>query len=207
MFNNIIMQVESEIQETIRKAQNSKQMFSHQSGRRLMLNEVMQIGTTDGPIIGAMIIFYAAGQFMTLDRIIRTADKFRKQRRIIYYLNSTAGQIGSTLLLELLKLEHGDHFSKSKFVQYIDEKFFETLSVSSGEINEALSRMLRKTMKSFFGIDGKYFDKKDFIVYFQQMGKTDPENIKFDKHAYETNKRSIDMNVIHILHDIQQAYA
>ncbi len=189
---DMLIKVETEIKETIRNAQNSRHVFRHESGRRVVLSEVMEHGVSDGPLIGALAIFYAPGQFMTLDRIISKNQKFKKQRRIIYYLDSRAGQIGSTILLELLKIQDGELFSKANFVQKIDKSYFKDFTVSSGEINEALSRMFRKTMKSFFGINGRFFTRKPFSVYFKEI-KTNAAT--FEKNPYESRKQEIDMQV------------
>ena len=110
-------------------------MYQHSSGRRLFLQEVIEEGVTDGPIIGALAVVYAAGAFMSVDRVIKHSNQFKKRRRIIYYLDSRPGQIGSTLLLELLKIPDGDVFSKHKFVQRIDADYFqaESINISSGD--------------------------------------------------------------------------
>ncbi len=169
-----------------------------------MLSEVMEHGVTDGPIIGALAIFYAPGQFLTLDRIIAKNQQFKKQRRIIYYLDSRTGQIGSTLLLELLKIQDGEKFSKAEFVQKIDKDYFEDFTVSSGEINEALSRMFRKTMKNYFGINGRFFSRKPFSIYFRKIkvGKN-----TFDKNAYEMRKHEIDHQVNQFINKLNATFS
>ena len=193
MLDQLLFRIKHELRATIEKAQESKQLFTHQSGRRLMLSEVIEQGTLDGPAIGAIAVFYSKGKFMTVDRIVNTESKFKKMRRIIYYLDSRAGQIGSTLLLELLKIKDGEKFSKAQFVQYIDKEFFNEFTVSSGEINEALSRMFRKTMKPFFGVNGRFFEKNNYTVFFKEMnGRPD---VTFQKDGYERNKQSIDMEI------------
>lgn len=202
MFDQLLYRVGSEIQETIRTAQNTKRLYRHQSGRRLMLSEVIKNGVTDGPIVGALAIFYAAGQFMTLDRIVQKDSGFRRQRRIIYYLDSRTGQIGSTILLELLKLDDGEAFSKAKFVQSIDKQFFSEFAISSGEINEALSRMFRKTMKPFFGVNGRFLKRENFSVYFQEIAGF--QETSFDKNAYESKKRDIDYQVNNYVKDLNK---
>ena len=59
---------------------------------------------------------------MAIDRIEKSRHSFKKKRRIILYLDSKPGQISSALLLELLKLEDGESFSKHKFVQKVDDQ-------------------------------------------------------------------------------------
>ncbi len=201
---DILLNVEIEIRQTIKSAQNTRQLFRHESGRQLMLSEVMEHGVSDGPIIGALAIFYAPGYFMTLDRIVAKQKGFKKQRRIIYYLDSRPGQIGSTILLELLKLQDGERFSKAEFVQKIDQSYFENFTVSSGEINEALSRMFRKTMKQFFGINGRFFARKPFSVYFRKI-KIPPHG--FDKNAYEFQKMEIDYQVNQFIKQLNKTFA
>lgn len=139
--------------------------------------------------IGGLNIVYSPGTFMSVDRISIVKGKFEKQRRIIYYLDSRPGQIGCTLLLQLLKINHGEEFSKHKFVRRIDEEFFqgEGIIISSGEINEALSRMFRKTMIHFFGIKGRNLERKNFIVRINELSSR-------EKHysSYNFMKREID---------------
>ncbi|MCE7734809.1 MAG: hypothetical protein GPJ54_08040 [Candidatus Heimdallarchaeota archaeon] len=139
--------------------------------------------------IGGLNIVYSPGKFMSVDRITEVKGKYEKQRRIIYYLDSRPGQIGCTLLLQLLKINDGDEFSKHKFVQRIDEEFFqaEGLNISSGEINEALSRMFRKTMIHFFEIKGRNLVRKNFEVRINELNSR-------EKHysSYNFVKREID---------------
>ncbi|MFV2016138.1 MAG: hypothetical protein ACC656_11960, partial [Candidatus Heimdallarchaeota archaeon] len=126
--------------------------------------------TSDIPI-GGINIVYAPKVFMAVDRITLVKGKFVKQRRIIYYLDSRPGQIGYTLLLQLLNIKNGEEFSKHRFVQRIDEEFFqaEGKNISSGEINEALSRMFRKTMAHFFEIVGRKLVRKNFVVRIHKL--------------------------------------
>ena len=115
---------------------------------------------------GGLSIFYVAGSFLSVDRIIKIQNSFKKQRRIIFYLDSRPGQIASTLFLQLLKIKNGEEFSKHRFIQRIDKEFFQSegIIVSSGEINEAISRMFRKTMINYFGEDGRTFLRSPFSV-------------------------------------------
>ncbi len=194
MLDQLLFRLKHELRATIEKAQDSKQLFTHQSGRRLLLSEVIEQGTMDGPVIGAIAIFYSKGKFMTVDRILNTENnKYKKLRRIIYYLDSRAGQIGSTLLLELLKINDGEKFSKAEFVQHIDKEFFKEFAISSGEINEALSRMFRKTMKPFFGVRGRFFERNNFTIYFKEM--VPRKDLVFQKDSYERSKQVIDSEI------------
>jgi hypothetical protein len=203
MFDQLLLRIGSEIKDSIRKIENPNKVYRHQSGRRMSISEVIKSGVTDGPIAGALAIFYASGQFLSLDRIVtKENNKFGRQRRIIYHLDSRTGQIGSTILLELLKISDGEPFSKAKFVHEIDKQIFNDYSVSSGEINEALSRMFRKTMKNYFGIEGKYFKKSNFAVYFQEISGFSES--KFDKNAYDNKKLDIDQMVNAYLKDLNK---
>lgn len=156
----------------------------------MILADALKEGLDNSPLIGALIVVVAAGQFVSLDRIVRTNQKFKKQRRIIFHLDSKAGQVGSTLLLELLKLENGENFSKPKFVQKIDKMYFQSLkvSISSGEINEALSRIFRKTMPDFFKVDGRKFVRAPFYLSLKELSISNPNT----KVSYESFKHKID---------------
>lgn len=200
----VISRLENEIKLTIRKAYDAsyKPIYQHSSGRRLFLNEVIEEGVIGGPIIGALAVVYAAGAFMSVDRIVKQSNKFKKRRRIIYYLDSRPGQIGSTLLLELLKIPDGNSFSKHKFVQRIDQEYFqaEQINISSGEINEALSRMFRKTMPRFFGIDGRQFIRRPFLLRMQELSVQSTQKIDYTNYKREidsqTNSFVLDLNKI-----------
>jgi hypothetical protein len=176
-------------------------MYQHSSGRRLFLQEVIEEGVTEGPIIGALAVVYAAGAFMSVDRVVRQSNQFKKRRRIIYYLDSRPGQIGSTLLLQLLKIPDGEVFSKHKFVQRIDAEYFqaESINISSGEINEALSRMLRKTMPGYFGIEGRRFVRNPFILRMQELSVQN--TMKVD---YTNYKREIDQQTNMLIRDLNK---
>lgn len=188
-----LKRLEREIRDTISTAmeRSQKPMYQHASGRRLFLDEMLREGLNDGPIVGALAIVYAQGSFMSLDRIETKGQtkKFKKKRRIIYYLDSRPGQIGSALLLELLKLEDGTRFSKHKFVRKIDKEYFRAngLNISSGEINEALSRMFRKTMPSFFGVDGRNFVRNPFVLKMQELSVARSRDV-----TYQSYKNQID---------------
>lgn len=196
-----LSRLEKEIRETIRKSYQASQKptYQHTDGRRLFLSEVIKEGLEDGPIVGALIVVVAAGHFVAVDRVIKAANKYKKQRRIIFYLDSKSGQVGSTLLLELLKLKNGDEFSKPKFVQKIDETYFQSqdINISSGEINEALSRIFRKTMTNFFKVNGRTLVRNPFVLHMEELNirnvhsKIDYENykIQIDNHSYSVIKK------------------
>lgn len=202
-----LKRLEQEIRATINNAlEHSKQpIYQHSSGRRLFLEEVIREGVDEGPVIGALQIVYASGQFMAVDRVERKANKFKKKRRIIYYLDSRPGQIGSTLLLELLKLSNGDKFSKHKFVQHIDKDYFQAhgINISSGEINEALSRMFRKTMPNFFGISGRDFIRTSFILRFQELHITNGRS----EITYQQYKNQIDDQTNDLIRSLNKTVA
>jgi hypothetical protein len=168
-----LKRLEQEIRGTISAAveRSQKATYQHSSGRRLFLDEVLSEGVEDGPVVGALAIVYSQNSFMAIDRIEKSRGSYKKKRRIILYLDSKPGQIGSALLLELLKVTDGDEFSKHKFVQKVDEGYFRTnnLNISSGEINEALSRMFRKTLNNFFGIEGRNFVRRPFVLKMQEI--------------------------------------
>lgn len=151
--------------------------------------------------VGGLNIVYSPGTFMSVDRINIVKGKFEKQRRIIYYLDSRPGQIGCTLLLQLLKINDGDEFSKHKFVRRIDEEFFqgEGIIISSGEINEALSRMFRKTMIHFFEIKGRNLVRKNFIFRINELNPR-------EKHysLYNFMKREIDDQTKSLIADLNK---
>ncbi|MHA2249882.1 MAG: hypothetical protein ACXAD7_05950 [Candidatus Kariarchaeaceae archaeon] len=197
-----INRLEEEIRFSIRRTFDTshKPPYQHSSGRRLFLSEVVEEGVQDGPIIGALAIVYAANAFMSVDRIVKESNSFKKRRRIIYYLDSRPGQIGSTLLLELLKIDDGQEFSKHKFVNKIDESYFqaETINISSGEINEALSRMFRKTMPGFFGIDGRSFVRRPFMLKMQEL------NVSNNRVSYNNYKREIDDQTNLLIHKLNK---
>ncbi len=153
-------------------------------------------------MIGALIVVVAAGQFVSVDRVIRSNQKFKKQRRIIFYLDSKAGQVGSTLLLELLKLTNGSEFSKPKFVRMIDELYFQSqkINISSGEINEALSRIFRKTMTEFFSVSGRSFVRSPFMLHMHELKITN----KSSKINYENFKHKIDDESYNIIKKLNQ---
>ena len=185
-----INRLEKDIRQIISNSysRSNRPIFQHINGRRLFLSEVIDEGVDDAPIIGALSIIYAAGVFLSLDRVVRSNNQFRKQRRIIYYLDSRPGQVGSSLLLELLKLTDGDVFSKHKFIQKIDESYFQSndINISSGEINEALSRMFRKTLPEFFGVDGRQFKRAPFVLKMEEISVRNPHvDINYDSYKHE----------------------
>ena len=196
-----LSRLEEEIRQTIRSSYQASQKptYQHADGRRLYLSEVIKEGLDEGPIVGALIVVVAAGHFVAVDRVIRASNKYRKQRRIIFYLDSKSGQVGSTLLLELLKLQNGDDFSKPKFVQRVDETYFQSqeVNISSGEINEALSRIFRKTMTNFFRVNGRQLQRNPFVLHMEELNirnvhsKIDYENYKhqIDNHSYDVIKK------------------
>lgn len=166
--NEVIFKFEREIRFTIK---HEAIPVSNSGENQAKINqfeysEVQQDEYTVANLSGALSIFYVAGSFLSVDRIIKNQNSFKKQRRIIFYLDSRPGQIASTLFLQLLKIKNGEEFSKHRFIQRIDKEFFQSegIIVSSGEINEALSRMFRKTMINYFGEDGRTFLRSPFSV-------------------------------------------
>lgn len=139
---------------------------------------------------------------MAIDRIEKSRHSFKKKRRIILYLDSKPGQISSALLLELLKLEDGESFSKHKFVQKVDVEYFREngQSVSSGEINEALSRMFRKTMNAYFGISGRNFVRRPFLLKMQEIGVNTGKSITYQQH-----KNQIDDNISGLVRNLNKS--
>ncbi len=202
-----INRLEKEIRQVITNSFSASDfpIYQHLNGRRLYLSEAMHEGLSGGPLIGALSVVYASGHFLSLDRVVRKNDQFKKQRRIIYYLDSTPGIIGSSLLMELLKLSDGDEFSKHKFVQEIDKRYFQMnkINISSGEINEALSRMFRKTMPQFFGIKGKHFIRRPFVL---KMHELEIKN-KYSKVSYETYKHQIDAHTYDLVKNLNKIVA
>ncbi|MCY3411097.1 MAG: hypothetical protein INQ03_05595 [Candidatus Heimdallarchaeota archaeon] len=194
-----LSRLEKEIRHTIYATYHAseKAVYQHGDGRRLYLSDAMKEGLENGPVIGALIVVVATGQFMSVDRVIKSNQQFKKQRRIIFYLDSKAGQVGSTLLLELLKMSNGEEFSKPKFVQKIDELYFQSqkINISSGEINEALSRIFRKTMDKFFSVEGRNFVRAPFVLHLQELNVRNNNS----KVNYESYKHSIDNETHNII--------
>ena len=150
-----------------RRDESEKKRFMNQQGRRLPFDEIISRPLEpQKQITGALYLAYSPNSFLTVDRIIndRQNNNFKRSRRIINYLNSRTGQIGSAVLIELLKIENGAEFSKHKLIPTIDKVFFNGRGISAGEINEAISRMFRKTMNDFFAVEGKRFVRKNFVV-------------------------------------------
>jgi len=199
-----IKKLSNDIQSTIHAAslKAQKPLYQHASGRRLFLDEVLTEGVENGPVIGALSIIYSKNSFMAIDRIEKSRHSFKKKRRIILYLDSKPGQISSALLLELLKLEDGESFSKHKFVQKVDVEYFREngQSVSSGEINEALSRMFRKTMNAYFGISGRNFVRKPFLLKMQEIGVNTGKSITYQQH-----KNQIDDNISGLVRNMNKS--
>ncbi|MCH8908303.1 MAG: hypothetical protein IH840_14545 [Candidatus Heimdallarchaeota archaeon] len=196
--------LELEIRSAIRNTHNSdkKSIIKTSNNSKLLMQHVIDEKIPTTKCEGALGVVYASGSFMSVDRIIRDNDKFKKSRRIIYYLDSRPGQIGSTLFLELLKMKNGDKFSKHKFVLRIDQDFFqkERINISSGEINEALSRMFRKTMLDFFGVEGRNFVRKPFVLRMQELNLKQNRNVN-----YTTYKREIDSQTDHFLRKLNSS--
>ncbi len=160
----LIADVQASIQRTSRM---KNQYYSTIDGRMIPVGEILQMSTDRDrgkPIMGALYIAYSKDSFLSVDRIVREGSRFRKKRRIINYLDSRSGQISSAVLLELLKLKDGQDFSKNKFVPYVDKVYFNGKPISSGEINEVVGRMLRKTMIQYFAIEGRKFRRSNFPV-------------------------------------------
>jgi hypothetical protein len=158
--------------------------------RKPLLQEIIEFKEKEKEVGSALNIVYAASSFMAVDRITKKLDDFRKNRRIIYYLDSRMGQIGSILLLHLLKCENMEEFSKHKLVRKIDEEIFQSegINVSTGEITEALSRMFRKTMSDFFEIQGKTLVKKPYMLKVQELKLT-----HYRRNQYNDYKHQIDI--------------
>jgi hypothetical protein len=189
--NEAIIRYENELRQSIKSESIASTTDSSKGrvGSRQFLKQIYADRPSDEQLIGGLNIIYAPGAFMSVDRVILVNGKFQKQRRIIYYLDSRPGQIGCTLLLQLLKIKNGEEFSKHKFVQRIDEEFFQSegINISSGEINEALSRMFRKTMVNYFEIDGRMLLRNNFSITIQEL------NIRqSSQNTYSMMKRDID---------------
>ncbi|MHA2033100.1 MAG: hypothetical protein ACW99Q_27345, partial [Candidatus Kariarchaeaceae archaeon] len=170
-------------------------------GNRQFLTAIYEDHPSNEFPVGGLNIIYAPGAFMSVDRIIYSNNKFQKQRRIIYYLDSRPGQIGCTLLLQLLKIKNGEEFSKHKFVQRIDEDFFQSegINISSGDINEALSRMFRKTMVNFFEVNGRVLVRKNFTVTIQEF------NLRQNsQNTYSMMKRDIDQQANQFIRNLNR---
>lgn len=186
--NETFARYESQMKQRIRN-ENSSNDNTYSKAKSYM-SAIYKQDQLPEKVIGGLYIVYAPGSFMSVDRIsMDQKGKFVKQRRIIFYLDSRPGQIGCTLLLQLLKIKNGAEFSKHKFVQQIDEEFFqgEGINISSGEINEALSRMFRKTMSNFFEIVGRTLIRKNFVVRINELS---PRSKTQSTYSYV--KREID---------------
>jgi hypothetical protein len=158
--------------------------------RQPLLQDIIEIKEKEREVDSALNIVYAASSFMSVDRITKKFDDFKRNRRIIYYLDSRMGQIGSILLLHLLKCKNMEEFSKHKLVQKIDEEIFQSegINVSTGEITEALSRMFRKTMSDFFEIQGKSIVKKPYVLKVQELKLN-----HYRRNQYNEYKHHIDL--------------
>ncbi len=187
--NEVIFRFENEIRLTIKNEGLSKNKLEGKRGNvnRFEFAAVHQENYPVSNLVGALSIVYSAGSFLAVDRILKMKGNFRKQRRIIFYLDSRPGQIGSTLFLQLLQIKNGEEFSKHKFIQRIDQEFFQSegINVSSGEINEVLSRMFRKTMVNYFGEDGRTFIRQPFSIRIQELSRSNTNLIGYSYYKTE----------------------
>ena len=201
----MLKRIEKEIRLVIGKhdIQSTNKLVSRNIDRGLNLEEVIKESIDTRPVMGALSLNYASGEFLSLDRVVRAENKFKKHRRIIYYLDSRPGQIGSSLLLELLKLPDNGDFSKHKFIQDVDESYFQSnkINISSGEINEALSRMFRKTLPKFFRIEGRKFIKSPFVLKMEGIKHRGHHSINYDSYKHEIDARTY--NLVCILNQTQ----
>lgn len=174
--NEAIFRFENEIRLSIKNEGIPDDRLERKMGKvnKFEITAVQQENYPISTLVGALSIVYSAGSFLAVDRILKVNNTFKKQRRIIFYLDSRPGQIGSTLFLQLLKIKNGAQFSKHKFIQDVDKEFFQSegINISSGEINEALSRMFRKTMMNYFGEEGRTFIRQPFSVRIQELKRS-----------------------------------
>ena len=78
----------------------------------------------------------------------------------------------------------------------------EKINISSGEINEALSRMFRKTMIEYFGVEGRSFVRQPFMVKMQEL------NIqRTGKITYNRYKREIDQQTNQLVKKLNKVYS
>jgi len=190
-FNeNPIASLIAEVQASIQRASTrmKNRYYVTVDGRMLPIGEIIQTENfrpQNKPIVGALYIAFSKDSFLSLDRIVREGNKFRKKRRIINYLDSRSGQISSAVLLEFLRIKDGEDFSKNKFVPYVDKVYFNGRPISSGEINEVVGRMLRKTMTQFFSIEGRKFKRNNFPVGILNLPAR--RDYPLVKHTIDTN--------------------
>ena len=202
MFNQTINRVGTEIQATMKRPRQTVYKYSVENIRPALLPHIVEKEKNYTTIVGAIAVFYSKEHFMTLDRIQVKNNNFKKQRRIIYYLDSRLGQVGSTVLLELLKLHDGTQFSKNEFVNTLDTSIFRDHNISSGEINDVLSRMMRRTFSHFFGVNGRKFIRKNFPVYFQEI--TNHKGILDQENYYRVSKPQIDQKIFGLIKEMKK---
>ncbi len=167
--------------------------FQTTGGTRLNIKEVQ----TKNEFVGALHVCHIPGKFLTVDRILGKRGKYNKSRRILYDLETRSGQIGAALFLALLKIENGDRFSKHQFIEEVEKEYFLThdIIVPTSEITEVLSRMFRKTLDNFFGINGRYFARYNFLLKFTEL---EPSR----RDAYLEFKNRIDKTSSEIIHGL-----
>lgn len=188
---NVLNRLENEIKLTIKKELPlvKPSAFKKTRSNQPLLTDIIEENHVQDSVKSALNIVYAASSFMSVDRITKINEDFRRNRRIIYYLDSRTGQIGSMLLLQLLKSGHNQEFSKHELVQKIDTEIFQSegINISTGEITESLSRMFRKTMSDFFEISGRTLVKKPYILRVQELKLT-----QYRQKHYNDYKHQID---------------
>ncbi|MCE7734800.1 MAG: hypothetical protein GPJ54_07995 [Candidatus Heimdallarchaeota archaeon] len=191
---NVLNRLENEIKLTIKKELPivKPSIFKRTKTSHPLLTDIVDEKHGDDSIESALNIVYAASSFMSVDRIVKKSDDFRRNRRIIYYLDSRTGQIGSMLLLQLLKSHNNQQFSKHDLVQKIDQEVFQSegINISTGEITESLSRMFRKTMSDFFEISGRTLVKKPYMLRIQELKLTQYRQKHYNEYKYQIDNLS-----------------
>lgn len=194
-LNMIASRIEQDIQMQV--AQHSdyknkvKPNYQHSSGRRLSLEEILEVGIDDALIAGAIKISYSESNLMAVDRIIKMGSEFSRKRRMIFKLDTKSGQISAALLLGILKLEDGTKFNKYDLIEEIATEYYSKngIHISSSEINETYSRMMRKTFVDFFKIEGRRFIKHHFLLKVEQIVFSGPYNYNRLKHKMNNSTK------------------
>ncbi|OLS24109.1 MAG: hypothetical protein HeimC2_23830 [Candidatus Heimdallarchaeota archaeon LC_2] len=193
-YVEILNRLETEIKMTIKNEIPlvSPYEFTKTKYKQPLLSDIIIENPEEENLSSALNIVYASSSFMSVDRIIKVNDNFKRNRRIIYYLDSRTGQIGSVLLLQLLKAESNGTFSKHELVEKVDKEIFqaEGINISSGEITESLSRMFRKTMADFFFIDGRKLVKKPYMLKVQELKLNQYRIRNYDNYKHQIDNLS-----------------
>lgn len=193
-YVEVLNRLENEIKSTIKNETPlvSPTVYKRTKSHHPLLTDIIAVNSDSKNLCSALNIVYASSSFMSVDRITKINDDFKRNRRIIYYLDSRTGQIGSMLLLQLLKAETEGPFSKHELVNKLDQEIFqaEGINISSGEITESLSRMFRKTMTDFFEIDGRRLVKKPYILKVQELKLNQYRTRNYDNYKHQIDSLS-----------------